>query len=49
VSYNAASDPPAIGLAPYHEFESLITPEIQAKLDEAMAAMASGELKPPRE
>ena len=49
VSYNAASDPPAIGLAPYHELESLITPEIQAKLDDAMAAMASGELKPPRE
>ena len=49
VSYNAASNPPAIGLAPYHELESLITPEIQAKLDEAMAAMASGELKPPRE
>jgi len=49
VSYNAASDPPAIGLSPYHELESLITPEIQAKLDEAMAAMASGELKPPRE
>jgi len=49
VSYNAASTPPAIGLAPYHELESLITPEIQAKLDEATAAMASGELKPPRE
>ena len=49
VSYNAASNPPAIGLAPYHELESLITPEIQAKLDEAMAAMASGELKPLRE
>jgi basic membrane protein A and related proteins len=48
VSYNAASNPPAIGLAPYHEFESLITPEIQAKLDAAMAAMASGELVPPR-
>lgn len=49
VSYNAASTPPAVGLSPYHEFESLITPEIQAKLDEAMAAMASGELKPPRQ
>jgi len=49
VSYNAASDPPAIGLAPYHDLEALITPEIQAKLDEAMAAMASGEIKPPRE
>ena len=49
VSYNAASEPPAIGLSPYHEFEDLITPEIQALLDEAMAAMASGELQPPRE
>ena len=49
VSYNAGSTPPAVGLAPYHELESLITPEIQAKLDEATAAMASGELKPPRE
>jgi basic membrane protein A and related proteins len=49
VSYNAASTPPAIGLAPYHDNESLITPEIQALLDDAMAKMASGELKPPRE
>jgi len=49
VTYNAASNPPAIGLAPYHELADLITPEIQAKLDDAMAKMASGELKPPRE
>lgn len=49
VVYNAASEPPAIGLSPYHEFEDLITPEIQERLDEAMAAMASGELQPPRE
>lgn len=49
VVYNAASDPPAIGLAPYHEFESLITPEIQALLDEAFAQMVSGELVPPRQ
>jgi basic membrane protein A and related proteins len=49
VVYNAASNPPAIGLSPYHEFEDLITPEIQARLDEATAAMASGELNPPRE
>jgi basic membrane protein A len=49
VAYNAASTPPAIGLSPYHDLESLITPEIQAKLDEAFAAMQSGELKPPRE
>jgi basic membrane protein A and related proteins len=49
VSYNAASTPPAIGLAPYHDLASLITPEIQAKIDDAMAKMASGELKPPTE
>jgi basic membrane protein A len=49
VTYNAASTPPAIGLAPYHDLANLITPEIQAKLDDAMAKMASGELKPPRE
>ena len=48
VSYNAASTPPAIGLSPYHEFEDLITPEIQALLDEATAAMASGDLQPAR-
>lgn len=48
VSYNAASNPPAIGLAPYYDFASLITPEIQAKLDDAFAKMKSGELKPAR-
>ncbi|MCL4369220.1 MAG: BMP family ABC transporter substrate-binding protein, partial [Actinobacteria bacterium] len=48
VTYNAASTPPAIGLSPYHDFTSLITPAIQAKLDDATAKMASGELKPPR-
>ena len=49
VVYNAASTPPAIGISPYHDLESLITPEIQAKVDDAMAKMKSGELKPPRE
>jgi basic membrane protein A len=49
VSYNAASTPPAVGLSPYHDFESLITPEIQALLDEAFAAMAGGTLSPPRQ
>lgn len=48
VSYNAASTPPAIGLAPYHDNASLITPEIQALLDAAMADMKSGKLAPPR-
>ncbi len=49
VSYNAASTPPAVGLAPYHEFTSTITPEIQAKIDAAFAKMVSGELVIPRQ
>ena len=48
VSYNAASTPPAIGLSPFHDFTSLITSEIQAKIDAALAAMKHGSLKPPR-
>jgi basic membrane protein A len=48
VSYNAASTPPAIGLAPYHDNASVITPEIQALVDKAFADMAAGTLKPPR-
>ena len=49
VLYNAASTPPAIGLSPYHDNASLITPDIQAKIDKAFADMASGTLKPPRQ
>jgi basic membrane protein A len=49
VVYNAASTPPAIGLSPYHEFESLVTPDIQAKIDEAFNAMKDGSLNPPRQ
>jgi basic membrane protein A len=48
VTYNAASDPPAIGLSPYHDNASLITPEIQALLDKAFEDMKAGTLKPPR-
>jgi basic membrane protein A len=48
VTYNAASTPPAIGLSPYHDNASLITPEIQALVDKAFADMAAGTLKPPR-
>lgn len=49
VSYNAASDPPAVGLSPYHDNEALITPEIQALLDKAFEDMKAGTLKPPRQ
>jgi basic membrane protein A and related proteins len=46
VAYNAASDPQAIGLAPYHENEALITPEIQTLIDTALAGMVDGSLDP---
>ncbi|MGH2477331.1 MAG: BMP family lipoprotein, partial [Candidatus Limnocylindrales bacterium] len=35
VAYNAASEPPAIGLSPYHDNAALITPDIQALIDAA--------------
>jgi basic membrane protein A and related proteins len=49
VAYNAASNPPAVGLSPYHDLTSLITPEIQAKIDDAFAQMKAGTLTPPRQ
>lgn len=49
VSYNAASDPPAVGLSPYHDNAALITPEIQALLDKAFEDMKAGTLTPPRQ
>jgi len=48
VIYDAASTPQAIGLSPYYDFKSLITAEIQAKVDKALADMKAGTLKPPR-
>ncbi len=48
VTYNAASTPAAIGLSPYHEFDSQITAETKTKVDEAFAAMKAGTLQPPR-
>lgn len=35
-----------IGLAPYHDLESLITPEIQEAVDAALEGLASGEIDP---
>ncbi|HSH22277.1 MAG TPA: BMP family ABC transporter substrate-binding protein [Candidatus Caenarcaniphilales bacterium] len=46
VFLNAASDPPGIGLSPYHENEDLITPEIQAAVDAAFEQLAAGQLDP---
>jgi basic membrane protein A len=46
VLYDAASDPPAIGLSPYHDNEALITTEIQDKIDAAFDAFVAGTLDP---
>ena len=46
VAYNAASDPQAIGLAPYHDNEALITPEIQGLIDTALQGFVDGSLDP---
>ena len=46
VAYNAASDPQAVGLSDYHDNAALITPDIQAKLDAALAGLKDGSLDP---
>jgi basic membrane protein A and related proteins len=46
VPYNAASVPQAVGLSPFHDNASLITPEIQGKIDAALAAFKDGSLDP---
>jgi basic membrane protein A len=40
--FNAASDPIGIGLAPYHDLESVVTDEMQAAVDAALDAMLGG-------
>ena len=46
VPYNAASEPQAVALSDYHDNAALITPEIQAKIDEALAGLKAGTLDP---
>jgi basic membrane protein A len=46
VQYNAGSTPPAIGLSPYHDNASVITPEIQTKIDTALKGLTDGTLDP---
>ena len=48
VAYNAASTPTAIGLAPYHDNEALITPEIQAAVDAATRGLRRRVARPVR-
>jgi basic membrane protein A and related proteins len=46
VAYNAASEPPAIGLSDYHDNAALITPDIQAKIDAAFDGFVDGSVDP---
>lgn len=46
VVYDASSTPQAIGLSDYHDNAALITPEIQALLDTALAGLQAGTLDP---
>ncbi len=43
---SATSTPPGIGLAPYHDLASMVTPEIQAKVDAAFAASPGRHRRP---
>ena len=46
VVYDASSTPPAIGLSDYHDNAAVITPEIQALLDTALAGLQDGSIDP---
>jgi basic membrane protein A len=46
VAYNAASTPQAVGLADYHDNAALITTDIQAKIDAALAGLKDGSVDP---
>ncbi len=43
---DASSDPVGIGLSDYHDHADLITPEIQGKIDAALAGLKDGSLDP---
>jgi basic membrane protein A len=43
---DAAANPPLIGLSPFYDLASLITPDTQKKIDDALAAMKAGTLDP---
>jgi basic membrane protein A len=46
VVYDLNSEPPGVGISPFHDFESLLTPDLQAALDEATAGMKDGSIDP---
>jgi basic membrane protein A len=46
ITLDAAVDPPKVSVSAFHNHPDLLTPELQTLLDDATAAMASGELNP---
>ena len=44
VLLDAASDPPKVGFSPFHNHEDLLTPDLEAAIQEAIDAMAAGDL-----
>jgi basic membrane protein A and related proteins len=46
VAYNAASTPQAVGLSSFHDNAATITPDIQAKIDAALAGLKDGSVDP---
>jgi basic membrane protein A and related proteins len=46
VLLDASSDPPKVGVSPFHNHEDLLTDDLQTQLDDATAAMADKTLDP---
>ena len=45
--WDASSTPPGVGLSPFgSDYKALVTPEIQAKIDAALAGMKAGTVDP---
>ena len=43
---DASSDPPKVGYSPFHNHEDLLTPDLESAIEDAIAAMAAGDLDP---
>jgi basic membrane protein A len=46
VFFDAKSDPVGIGISDFHDLKSMMTPDLQAKVDAALAGMKAGTIDP---
>ncbi len=46
ITWDASTTPAGVGLADYHDLASLVTPDIQALIDKALAGMKDGSVDP---